>query len=75
MFGLKKFRSREGSAEVGLLIIPIIIIAIIVLVPHIFIWSINALFEQNIAHGLKQWFAAFVMLMLIGGSSAGGSKS
>jgi uncharacterized membrane protein YjjP (DUF1212 family) len=74
MFGLRKLKSREGSAAVGLLLVAIII-AVIALVPHVFIWSINALFDQNIAHGLKQWFAAFVMLMLIGGSSAGGSRS
>ena len=44
------------------------IIALIVLIPLAFIWSVNTLFRQGIEYTFWTWLAAGVLMWLIMGS-------
>jgi len=60
------------------LIIPLIVVAIIlaaIFVPLIFIWTLNTLFDLEISYTLTTWFAALVLLILIGGLGGGAGKA
>lgn len=47
------------------------IVLLIIVVPHIFLWTLNTLFGLHIEHTLLNWFAALVLLALVGSSSRG----
>ncbi len=45
------------------------LIAYVIIGPFLGIWAINTLFTLSIAFTLKNWIAAFVLAVLLGGSS------
>ena len=53
----------------------LLIIASIILLPHLFIWSLNELFDQTIAHDSMNWLAAFVLTVFFFGGSSTTHKS
>lgn len=53
----------------GLLFLAALIVATIYYLPIVFIWSINTLFQTAIAYTWTNWFAALVLLMLVGNGS------
>lgn len=58
------------------LMIVLLALAAIVLSPLGLIWSLNTLFSLAITYTLKNWFAALVLMVCMGGikSSSTGSK-
>jgi succinate dehydrogenase hydrophobic anchor subunit len=53
----------------GLLILAILFFVLLYYIPIVFIWSINTLFQTTIATTWTNWFAALVLLMLVGNGS------
>jgi len=70
MFGLTL---HQTYAIIILIIIGVILAAIFV--PLIFIWTLNTLFSLDIAYNLTMWFAALLLLILIGGLGGGAGKA
>ena len=71
LFGLSLFQTYA-------LIIPLIVVAVIlaaIFVPLIFIWTLNTLFSLDIPYTLTMWFAALLLLILIGGLGGGAGKA
>lgn len=54
---------------IGFLLIVAAVCAVIYFIPIVFIWSINTLFQTAIATTWTNWFAALVLLMLVGNGS------
>jgi len=57
------------SKIIGFLFLVALVIAVIYFIPIVFIWCINTLFQTAIANTWTNWFAALVLLMLIGNGS------
>lgn len=53
----------------GLLFLAALVVATIYYLPIVFIWCINTLFQTTIATTWTNWFAALVLLMLVGNGS------
>jgi hypothetical protein len=51
---------------VGYIILGLLIIALMILIPFGFIWSINTLFSLSVAYTIKTWLASLLILILIG---------
>lgn len=51
------------------------IVLVLALFPALLIWSLNTLFLLEIPYTVKTILAAFVLVLLIGGSSVSNSKS
>lgn len=68
-------RNSGGGAEVlAAIFIILLVIALIVLGPLAFIWAVNTLFSLQIKYTLLNWFAAFILLMLVGKPSVKRNK-
>ena len=54
----------------GTTLILIVIFALIMLFvsPILFIWSLNTLFELNIAYGFLEWLAALLLVGMVTGN-------
>ncbi len=50
----------------GYTILGLLIIALMILIPFGFIWSINTLFSLSVAYTIKTWLASLLILILIG---------
>jgi len=53
----------------------VLFVLIIIFGPLLAIWSLNALFGLGIAYSLKTWFAALVLMGIVGGSKSSFSRS
>ena len=51
---------------IGYTFLGLLTIALIILIPFGFIWSVNTLFNLSIAYTLKAWCASLILLILIG---------
>ncbi len=48
------------------LLLLIVVTAVLILVPFVFIWAINTLFGINTPYSLTTWLAAFIVILLLG---------
>lgn len=55
-------------------LIPLIVV-LVIFMPIIVMWCVDTLFGTNIPINLKTWFAAFLLLVLIGKGSVSSNKS
>lgn len=44
----------------------LLVIALVFLVPYVFLWALNVLFHLGFAYTFKNWLAAFVITMIFG---------
>ena len=51
---------------VGYTILGLLIIALMILIPFGFIWSINTMFSLSVSYTIKTWLASLIILILIG---------
>jgi len=52
----------------------LLVLAVVIFAPLVFIWAINTLFSLQIAYTFINWFAAFVLLTLVGKPSVKSKK-
>jgi len=56
--------------EIGFIIFVIVlIIAAMIFLPLLAIWSVNTLFGTSIVFTIKTWFASLVLVGIVGGTS------
>ena len=53
----------------GIIFIVVLILAVVVFVPLLTIWSLNTLFGLAIGYSLKTWFASLIVGGLVSGSA------
>jgi hypothetical protein len=56
---------------IGYAVLILLVLAILVLLPFGLIWSINTLFSLSIAYTIKNWLAAILLIIIMGGKSNG----
>lgn len=66
--------ANSGNIVMGLLIV-VLVVALVIFGPLLFIWSLNTLFPVlAIDYTLKTWFAALVVHGAVGGAKYSSSK-
>lgn len=51
---------------IGYTILVLLIIALVIIIPFGFIWSINTIFNLSLAYTLKTWLASIILLAFFG---------
>ena len=56
--------SKQNMVILGIVIL---LICLLIGVPLVAIWAINTLFAANITYSLLNWFAVFILLVILNG--------
>ena len=59
----------DDPAVGWIIFIIVLLLAIVIFVPLLTIWSLNTLFGLAIGYSLKTWFASLILGGLVGGSA------
>jgi hypothetical protein len=56
--------SKQNMIVLGIVIA---VVCLLVGVPLVSIWAVNTLFAANITYSVLNWFAAFILLVILNG--------